>query len=286
MSEKSITSLKFNLTIYEKFKFQRYSGFVIQNFFFKTFKNIDSEKAEKLHNESTIKPYSVSTLMRDEKPVYYGGEPGGYYFKINILDSEIIDLMPIIQNMDYKINLDNIYFQLDGIEVRIIGYKQFLNSEINSKFKLNFITPTCFKGELTYPKRIRGRSGESIYEVRRKRKAAYQPIPNSTSMMRNLLRIWTKICEMPGKIEVENAIDNDQIRIYEYENGIRTIWASEGSRKNQQGFIGEVTFEVDDEAIKSVGRNIAALIKMGEYSGTGIMRTAGLGNYRIIDGIK
>jgi CRISPR/Cas system endoribonuclease Cas6 (RAMP superfamily) len=28
------------------------------------------------------------------------------------------------------------------------------------------------------------------------------------------------------------------------------------------------------------------LVKMGEYSGTGIMRTAGLGQYKIIDGVK
>jgi len=100
------------------------------------------------------------------------------------------------------------------------------------------------------------------------------------------LRIWTRSCEMPNRSEIENAIDNDQIRIYEYRDGIKTVWAAEGSRKNQQGFIGEVTFEMEDEAVKSIGRSIAALIKMGEYSGTGIMRTAGLGQYRIVDGVK
>ncbi|MEM1550065.1 MAG: CRISPR-associated endoribonuclease Cas6 [Candidatus Methanomethylicia archaeon] len=288
MSDKSIISLKFNIEINEKFKFQRYSGFTIQNFFFKTFKDINSKIAEKLHNESTIKPYSVSTLMMDEKPVYYGGDPGYYNFKINILDNEIINLTSIIQNIfnNNRIDLDNIIFHLDGIEVKSIDYKQLLNSEINNTFTLRFLTPTCFKGEIIYPKRVKGRGKESVYEVRRKKKAAYQPIPNPTSMMRNLLRIWTRSCEMPNRSEIENAIDNDQIRIYEYKDGIRTVWASEGSRKNQQGFIGEVTFEIEEEIINSIGRNIAALIKMGEYSGTGIMRTAGLGQYKIVDGVK
>lgn len=287
---KSLISIKFNIKIDSEFKFQRYTGFAVQNFFFKLLKVMKPKEAEELHNELNIKPYSVSTLMMDEKPIFYSGDVGEYYFKINLLNYETIDLQKFIQNIQNmiidKISLDNIIFHFNGMEVKIVEYEQLLNSEIKSKFTLNFITPTCFRGEVVYPKRIEGRGIESVYEVKIKKKRAYQPIPNPKLMMRNLLRIWSKNFEMPNRSEIEDVIDNDYIHIYEYGEGIKTVWAREGSRKNQQGFIGEVTFEIDEEIIERVGNNIAALLKFGEYSGTGIMRTSGLGHYKIVDGVK
>lgn len=292
MYENSITLLKFNLGIDEAFKFQRYSGFAVQNFFFKILKGMSLKGAEKLHDEATIKPYSVSTLMRDENPVFYGGGPGNYYFKINILDSENLDAFSILQSMcgmyvDGRISLDNINFFLCNMEVKLVEYKQLLNGEVDDVFTLEFLSPTCFKGEVIYSKRVGGRGSKSIYEFRRKRGVAYQPIPNPNAMFRNLLRIWMKYSNIQiDREKFEDAIGNDQVYIYEFRDGIKTIWAREGSRKNQQGFIGSVTFKIDKNVDGDIRRIMAALIKLGEYSGTGIMRTAGLGQYKIVDGVK
>jgi CRISPR-associated endoribonuclease Cas6 len=287
MQGKSITSLTFNVEAHGRFRFQRYTGFAVQNFFFKMLGNASVDLAKSLHDASTIKPYSVSTLMTiDDRPVYYGGGPGKYRFKINLLNSEQLNPLTIIQTIKDQVTMDNIRFSLNGVEVKIVSYDQLLNGELKDRFTLKFISPTCFKSEVIYPKRVRGTSNESVYEVRRKEKRAYQPIPNPNAMLRNLMRIWMKNCELPKRVELEHMIDNDHIRIYEYPRGIRTVWAREGSRKNQQGFVGEVTFEVSEKALSSVGNVIAALVKMGEYSGTGIMRTAGLGQYKIVDGVK
>ncbi|MEM4483887.1 MAG: hypothetical protein QXS19_08215 [Candidatus Methanomethylicia archaeon] len=53
-----------------------------------------------MHNESKVKPYSVSTLMMYEKPVYYGEDAGYYNFKINIVGSGIIRLTKMTQNLE------------------------------------------------------------------------------------------------------------------------------------------------------------------------------------------
>jgi len=288
MQEKSIISLTFNLEAHSRFKFLRYTGFAIQNFFFKMLRDANVDLAKNLHDTSTIKPYSVSTLMNSVsgEPVYYGGGPGKYKFRINLLNSEYLNPLAIIRVIENEVILDNIRFSLNGMEVKVVSYNQLLNSELKDKFTLKFISPTCFKSELVYPKRVSGTSEKSVYEVRRKEGRAYQPIPNPNAMLRNLMRIWMKNYEIPKRGELEYMIDNDHIRVYEYPEGIKTVWAREGSRKNQQGFIGEVTFEVSEKALNSIGNIIAALIKMGEYSGTGIMRTAGLGQYKIIDGVK
>lgn len=288
MQEKSIVSLTFDLEAYSKFRFLRYTGFAVQNFFFKMLRDANVDLARNLHDSSTVKPYSVSTLLNgvSDEPVYYGGGPGRYRFRINLLDGEYLNPLSIVRVVENEVVLDNIKFGLNGVEVKVVSYNQLLNSELKDRFTLKFISPTCFKSELVYPKRVSGISEESVYEVRRKEERAYQPIPNPNAMLRNLMRIWMKNCEIPKKEELEHMIDNDHIRIYEYPEGIRTVWAREGSRKNQQGFVGEVTFEVSEKALEGVGNVIAALLKMGEYSGTGIMRTAGLGQYRIVDGVK
>jgi len=288
MQEKSIVSLTFDVEAYSKFRFLRYTGFAVQNFFFKMLRDANVDLARNLHDSSTVKPYSVSTLLNgvSDEPVYYGGGPGRYRFRINLLDSEYLNPLAILRVVENEVVLDNIKFGLNGVEVKVVSYNQLLNSELKDRFTLKFISPTCFKSELVYPKRVSGTSEESVYEVRRKEERAYQPIPNPNAMLRNLMRIWMKNCEIPKKGELEHMIDNDHIRIYEYPEGIRTVWAREGSRKNQQGFVGEVTFEVSEKALEGVGNVIAALLKMGEYSGTGIMRTAGLGQYRIVDGVK
>jgi len=278
----------FNLTSTSEFKFLRFTGFAIQNFLFKLLGFIDKELAIKLHNSIRIKPYSVTPLLNNYRTVYHSGKGNASYnFRIVFFDEEYFDIFHRFYRLiSEKLYLDNIVFLVNSIHIKVETYDNLLKYMVNDYFTLDFITPTCFKTGIVYPKRVKGYGEESIYEVRRKEESAYCPLPIPELMLRNLLRIWKSFSSkpLPSK-NIEDIISEDHIFVYDFPKGIRTMWAREGSRKNQQGFIGKVTFgtrKLNNEAKNS----IAALIKLGEYSGTGIMRTAGLGYYKIIEGIN
>lgn len=288
MSSETFTTITIQVISNSDYKFMRYIGFATQNFFFKTIAKIDKNLAEKLHNQPGIKPYSITTLFQDEKPIYTttkAGQP--YWFKITLLDEKYSNLtLKLIEKISNKIELDINKFTTISCNIKITPYQKLLEKTLNNKFTIKFLTPTCFKTPTVYIKRISGTAEKSQYKVKRKKSTAYYPLPDPQLMIRNLLRIWKKHSKTPLPYnQIETTIAEDQIYIHEYPNGIKTKWAREGSRKNQQGFTGTVTYGVKDEVNLQTRKAIAALLQLGEQTGTGIMRTAGLGTYKIIKGI-
>ena len=276
------------LSSVDDYKFTRYIGFSIQDYFFKTLAKINSSLAKEIHDDPGIKPYSLTTLFKDDKPVYTSVKKGErYWFKITLLDERIKRLLlNFVEMSNGELELDIKRFNVDSYNIRIVNYKRLLNSSIDNKFTLNFLTPTCFKTSTVYIKRVAGRSLNSEYQIRMKSSSVYYPLPDPGLMLRNLLRIWKKYSNINLDYEdIENIIAEDKIFVYEYPSGIKTRWAREGKAKNQQGFIGTVTYGARDLE-DNIKRMIAALLQLGELTGTGIMRTAGLGTYKILNGIK
>ncbi len=287
----AIISIEVFLRAVSKLRFQRFSGFAVQHYFFNLLSSCDENVARTLHESGGVKPYSVSPLIGFRGAVYDSEvAPGDYSFNISLLNGDLklaLNAASLLMS-ERTIDLDAGRFIPLDLRLRVIPYESLVNWTLNDKFAIRFISPTCFKTEVTYVKRLSMEKPE--YEVRLKNKTAYLPLPHPTPFLRNLLRIWKSFSNTPlpsPYTSLQEIIVEDKVFVYELPGpGLRTRWAREGSRKSQQGFIGEVVFGVEDGLDENDKKSLAALIKLGEYSGTGIMRTAGLGHYNIIGGVK
>lgn len=296
-----MTSFTLNLMVDEDITFQGFSGFTSFNLFHNLVRSVDDDLAEELHSSKKIVPWSATPFIAE------GRSKGVIYRKLNapstvnvtftIMDKELSEVFKrAVLSPNLKLELGNIKVKLINIIINILRFSDIVSSvkSLPTKFAIRFITPTAFRRTIHdccptcpyYKTYLTSSEKEPInkpcsYIVRHE--SATIPLPLPSLMFRNLARIWSSFSDII--IDVWGAVKwaENAILVTGFPDGIKTHRIYDDPLMNRWivGFTGKVRFAIKEEVYdENHAKTIAALLKMAEYTNTGIRRTAGMGMIR------
>jgi CRISPR-associated endoribonuclease Cas6 len=243
--------------------------------------------AQSLHSSSTIKPYTISTLLDDlGRPIPTGkrlrsGEI--CWLRVTTYEQELSEtlLERILPGMSDPIILYKMNFLLDGVALNPKQHpwaKQTSFSSIakeigemkpSRRVSLEFISPTAFRS-----------------------KSADIPLPIPAHVFRSYWKKWNAFSPDPYQIQdIWSQFVNDCVIVHELSNLKTTRWIfADGTRGAATGFTGSVGFSLVSKRHSGdwepfwdgADRVLQTLAAFSFFCGTGHHTTIGLGQTRLI----
>lgn len=259
-----------------------------QAWFLQQVMRVDPLLANSLHDESGLKPYTVSTLLDGKgRPLVSGSwiKPGQEcWLRITTIDSTLASLLErkILPHLPQRLTLYKMDFRVDGIArtraehpwagrssfVEIAQDVALANSEHAVRFE--FASPTAFRN-----------NGLDV------------SIPIPGQVFRSLSAKWNAFCPEAMCLQdtwptfAENCIFVDEL------TAINTIhWEfAEGTRGNATGFTGTVGFKLPSQkklhqkwqnTYGGAAAVMQALAQFAFFAGVGHHATIGMGQARVL----
>jgi len=253
-------------------KLPAFTGHMVRSFFLETLRESDPHLSKKIHDEHSIKPYSVSPLKPDgfKKKVSSGiwiiEEGKNYSFYVSLLDEETARIfIRVVMSKPIEIlNLGKITFRLESLKVVRKSFEELFDESKREELekgrsdilRVRFHTPTQLKMfEVDYP--------------------IILPIPYL--IFGNLVRLWNEFSKIKIDLtEFRNWVKNN---VFVREIKVVSREVDLGKPGKVVGFKGKVGFLVREGKYKGL---IFTLSKFAEFSNVGEKRTMGMGVVSLI----
>ena len=261
--------------------FHRFSGFAIRTFLYRDV--LKMVYGVDLHKVGGLRPFSVTpiyTRMGGVNIFGYRSRVSSGVFQVRLLN--IVDPIFIINKLSFlnkEAMLDIKNYRISISNISVLSYYELVKSSkpIN-EFMINFLTPTSVRSPSTYISLIKvGGIYKPRIKLKTRKKGIYIPLPYPNLIFKNLLRMFRKFSgldDVPYD-DIREYIENDNIIITKFPDGIRSRAIKLSEDEKYIGFIGKVYYSLDGP--KDMRRYIHMLLKYAEYSNIGVGRTAGLG---------
>jgi CRISPR-associated endoribonuclease Cas6 len=259
-----------------------------QAWFLRQVTSVNPGLASALHDESGLKPYTVSTLLDDNgRPLAAGSwlQPGQEcWLRITTLNEALSETLEskILKRLPERLTLYKMNFRINGVARRRAehpwadgtSFDQIAQDSAlataNGSVRLEFASPTAFRS-----------NGLDIC------------VPYPGQVFRSLWAKWNEFCPEPMQVQdVWPGFAEDCIYINEVTALNSTHWTfAEGTRGDATGFHGTVGFYLP--ARKSLPEKwrdftdgapavMQSLARFGFYAGVGHHATIGMGQVRVL----
>jgi CRISPR-associated endoribonuclease Cas6 len=256
------TALKLGLTACEPGKLPRNQGPAVHGLFLAMLRDADAGLAGALHRGSGAQPFTLSPPYRP------GGRPGcalsevkagdSLCVRLCILDDSLIQPVygALLAAMRKPVRLCGCDFRFGSLRPESAQtYEEMAhaaeNREPPRRFRLNFLTPACFKHE--------GRSAL---------------FPQPDFILGGLARRWSQYAGQLGHDTVRQAAKSVYAARYELRTGILEMNGT--TRYLKTGFTGYCVYETGGLAPEA-GAALNKLLALLEYAGIGYKTTMGMG---------
>jgi CRISPR-associated endoribonuclease Cas6 len=286
------TSLLISLTAETTYPILGALGRPAQAWFFRQLTRVSPALVEKLHDEQSLKPYTVSTLLDDNgRPLAEGSwlKPGQCcWLRITCLDeilSEIIENQ-VLPKLPDRLTLYKMDFRVDGVARNRAEHPWAGSSSYNAiaqdaalqaagRFaRMEFASPTAFRS-----------NGQDVC----------LPVPGQ--VFRSLYAKWNAFCPEAMQLqEIWPQFADDCIFVNTLTALNSTHWTfAEGTHGHATGFTGTVEFVLPKTAslpeqwqpyADGSAAVMQSLAQFAFYAGVGHHATIGMGQTRLLPPIK
>ena len=237
-----------------------------------TLKILDSENPSNsiiVRSWKGLKPLSCTPIYRENKEAKQKLEKNiEYTFQTTILDTILAEKLSRALEKTTIIRVKQGRIKIVECIERIINYTDILK-EANRKENIKTIT-VKFKTPTQFTRKI------PTYGL----KPTLTLFPTPTTLVKNAYKIWSNYSTIKLKTTLNQALSYAEIALQESEYNLKTTPIPLGEGKVTVGFKGYCKYEVkyiDNLKLK----DIAATLKLAEYTGIGKNRTIGLGRVRV-----
>ncbi len=263
----------------EDVKSKGFTGFLARGLFFKLLSQYEQGLASVIHDFKGIAPYSVSPIFM----TYNGRLEVRFTSFMTRISKALLDALS--SGVNIKIAGGSV--EVEEVEVaRIDTLRLMKEARAISGYILDFKTPTCFRRPSPYiPLHTMGIFARIMGLIGRpKSRYRFYPLPDPILMLRNLKRQWEQyIGGLSKGRRFTKWIEEGGIAVAGVENINTHRFVKKGGDGFIVGFTGKVRITLPSDTYnQEYAKIVNLLLRMGEYTQTGLNRTAGFGVYRIV----
>ena len=287
-----LTSCLISLTAETSYPILGALGRPAQAWFFGQLTRFSPALVEKLHDEKSLKPYTVSTLLDNNgRPLAAGSwlKPGQRcWIRITCLDGELSEIIEkqVLPKLPDRLTLYKMDFRVDGVARNRAEHPWAGSSSYHAiaqdaalqaagRFvRMEFASPTAFRS-----------NGQDLC----------LPVPGQ--VFRSLWAKWNAFCPEPMQVqEVWPQFADDCIFVNAMTALNTTHWTfAEGTRGQATGFTGTVEFVLPKTAAlpeqwqplsDGAAAVMQSLAQFAFYAGVGHHATIGMGQSRLLPPVK
>ncbi|WP_069808143.1 CRISPR-associated endoribonuclease Cas6 [Vulcanisaeta thermophila] len=242
-----------------------FTGYIAESLTLNIIGTVDKELAKKLHDTKTPKPFSVTPIIIDGKPIIMGDhvvEPGK---ALTIRVTAINNMGPILAEALDKVGTVRIGNVETTVEVKeaLIITEEKLREDRGSRIRINFLTPVRFARK----------------PLMRRRKPMFDFCPTPVNLARSaLIHMQMTMKTTPTKTPTKLL---RWIFTYVYmRDMIGRVVAVKHKNKPQLGFLGSAEYEINS-ARRVRREQFWTLLNYAELMNVGTGRSAGFGLIKI-----
>jgi len=243
-----------------------FSGVPLRAAFLNLLRESDEQLSNEIHDSDDVRTYALDPFPLDSRLQTLLREGERCEFGVNLFKAEQVEralrgiaLKPHrdLRIHQYAFPLNRIDFSRSDPEKLMSSWSQLVPANVSSPVivRMRFTTPTQL----------------SHYGTGR----AYL-VPTPDKVFSGLLRVWNTVEKATKLAEVSDYRDWVDSNVYISAHRLRTVRVSLGRSRSFVGFVGNVTYQIDDSR-DPLSRFTVGLARFGEMCNVGKNRTAGMG---------
>ncbi len=263
----------------KNFRPRGFTGFTARGLFFKLLSQYEQGLASIIHDFKGIAPYSVS-------PIHIASN-GRLEVRFTSFMTRISRALLDALSSRFDVTVFGERVRLEEVEVARVDVPRLMEDAKPVRgYIIEFRTPTCFRRPSPYiPLHTIGIFAKIMGLIGRpKSRYRFYPLPDPILMLRNLKRQWDQyIGGLFRGRRFTKWVEEGGVALAGVE-GINTHrFVKRGGNNFLVGFTGRARITLPSDTYDPEhAKTVNILLRMGQYTQTGINRTAGFGVYRIV----